>query len=298
MIDQLDNLPALLPDTLLQILETGSVTKAANSLKVSQPAVSKAIKTAEKHLGLELVRRECRPLTLTREGQLIAEYAKHSQKEKEKLIQKLRQATKEGSGRVKIASFGASATTHILPRFISNLKKLKPLINVEVLEFNDEQALLALKDGQVDFAIIADKEYPDLDIIPIVTDRLVALVNTEDPLANALQLSAYDLCQRDFILTKGGSAPLVEEWFKRSNTHIVAKHKALQLTSILAMIRANLGVSIVAELSIPQLHNDVSVIPLTPEYPRHICVAKLHGGFASNSAKLTWQYFKEFAARK
>ncbi len=90
MIDKLDSIPTLVPKLLLQLLEMGSITDAASILGVSQPAASKALRRAEQQIGIELLRRDSRPLLLTTEGKLIAEYARHQQQQEEMLLQHLR----------------------------------------------------------------------------------------------------------------------------------------------------------------------------------------------------------------
>lgn len=291
MIDKLDSIPTLVPKLLLQLLEMGSITDAASILGVSQPAASKALRRAEQQIGIELLRRNSRPLLLTTEGKLIAEYARQQQLQEETLIQRLRLIKKDGAGLIRVASFGASASTHILPKFIHAIGQKQPQIRVEVYEYTDEEALSALREGRVDFAVIVDKEHLDLDIIPVTTDRLVALVHEDDPLSKKSALSAECVLDRDFILTKGGSEALIKEWFSSSNAHLKVKHTAVQLTSILALIRAGLGVSIVAELAVPESHPNISVIPLMPEHPRRICIAKRSGSFSSNAARCAWKHF-------
>jgi len=102
MIDELNDIPALVPKLLVQLASLGSITQAATALNVSQPAASKAIRNAELRLGVALIRRDNRPLELTQEGQLIAEYAKQQQEKEDALIQQLRQIKKEGAGTIKI----------------------------------------------------------------------------------------------------------------------------------------------------------------------------------------------------
>ena len=292
MIDELNDIPALVPKLLVQLASLGSITQAATALNVSQPAASKAIRNAELRLGVELIRRDNRPLELTQEGQLIAEYAKQQAEKEDALIQQLRQIKKEGAGTIKIASFGASASTHILPNFIQRISQSFPNIKIEIYEYTDEGALSALREGRVDFAIIVDKQALDLDIIPVMTDRLVALVNENDTLSKQPTLSVEEVMSRDFILTKGGSEALIREWFYLSNASLKAKHTAVQLTSILALIRAGLGISIVAELAVPDSHPNIKVIPLIPEHPRPICVARKAGSFSSHAAKSAWRCFE------
>ena len=292
-IDRIDDIPSLVPKLLVDLMESGSITNAASALGVSQPAASKALKSAEHLLGTALVMRDRRPLSLTAEGKLIADYALQQLQKEQLLIRQLDAIKKSGAGLIRIASFGASASTHILPRYTRAIYRVFPNLRVEILEFNDDEALSALKEGRVDFAIVLDREDLDLDFIHIENDCLVALVHKNDPLANKDKLKSEDIIDRDFILTKGGSEPLIKEWFGCLYSRLKIQHTAVQLTSILALVRAGLGISIVAALAVPESHPDVCVVPISPEYPRQICLAKRSGGFYSYAARCVWEYLEK-----
>ncbi|WP_197275910.1 LysR family transcriptional regulator substrate-binding protein [Vibrio coralliirubri] len=186
-----------------------------------------------------------------------------------------------------MASFGASASTHVLPNLIHAISQHLPQIKIEIIEFTDEGALLALREGRVDFAIAVDKEYLDLESIPILTDRMVALVHEDYPYIPVASFVGFGYRRPRFYLSKGGSEALIREWFKLSKSRLREKHTIVQLTSILALIRAGLGVSIVAELAVPESYPSVN------EYPRNICVAKRSGCFSSNAARLTWDFLSK-----
>ncbi|MDB4837989.1 hypothetical protein OAH87_05930 [Marinomonas sp.] len=51
--------------------------------------------------------------------------------------------------------------------------------------------------------------------------------------------------------------------------------------------------NIVAERAMPEFHDQLNIIHLTPEYPRHICLAKREGYFTSNAAKMVWRYLEK-----
>ena len=94
--------------------------------------------------------------------------------------------------------------------------------------------------------------------------------------------------EREGATAKGGSEPLVRAWFARTGHEPSVRHNIQQITSILAMVRTGMGVSVIAEMAVPDTHAGVAVIPLTPEQPRVICLARRHGSFASHAAELLW----------
>lgn len=284
----LDAIPTSALRLLLALEECGSLTEAARRCGISQPAASKAIARMEEQTALALIRRDHRPVSLTAEGSILADYARYQNEITHDLKQRLLEVKNQGSGLVRIASFGASASTHILPNLIANARQSRPMLQVEISESTDQLSLQTLREGRADFAISVEEQLPGFEMISLARDRLVALVGADDHLARAERLDAEMMLKRDFILTKGGSEPLVRAWFAKAGLVPGVKHNIQQITSILAMVRAGMGVSIIAEMAVPSSHEGVAIIPLFPEMPRKINLVRKEGSFASRAAELFW----------
>lgn len=282
---------ALLPE----LQQSGNLTLAAQRLGVSQPAASKALAKAEDGLGVTLLRRDQRPLQLTREGRLLAEHAVQRAGMDAVLERRMEVIRRQGAGLVRIASFGASSSTRILPPLLMRLRQHLPEVEIELVETTDAEARQALRDGLVDFATLAGSEDLDLDYIPLAQDRLVALLPETHALASRQVVSVADLEAEEFVMTKGGSEPLVRDWFRQGGAVPNVRHSAFQLTSILSMVRAGFGVSVVAELAVPESHPQVTVVPLLPEKRREIFLCRTQTSFASRAAERFWQVFDEMA---
>lgn len=281
---------------LLPLLEQlGNFSEAARALNVSQPAASKAIARAEEVCGLALVVRGRRPAALTAEGRILAEHAVRQDELAQHTARRLQESRAHGSGIVRISSFGASASTHILPGLVAAVARRRAAVLVEITERTDEPALQSLRDGLVDFAIVVENDEPDLELMPLARDRLVALIRAKDPLAQRATLDAKTLAAPPFVLSKGGSEPLIRAWFARSGHEPSIRHAIQQITSILAMVRAGMGVAIIAEMAVPETHAGVAVVPLSPGFPRTICLARRVGGFASHAAEIVWHTAAERA---
>ncbi len=284
------DLPLAMVRALRIIEETGSVSEAARALGISQPAVSKGIAQLEKRFGLDLLIRGARPLGLTEEGQALAAFARQADLLQDKALRHLQDVRRDKIGTVRLGSFGSSASFHILPRLLGAFGRKFPGVDVEILEFPDADLETVLRNGGVDAAILADPHKADLDILPLVSDELVALVRDDHPLAVRSTVRAEDLCQDPFILTKGGSAPLVEKWFAAAGQTPKVAHTILQVNSILALVKAGLGVSIIAKLALPSEPVGVKVLPLTPTAPRSIILARIDKAPRSRAAQTLWQF--------
>ena len=292
--NMISELPTLAPRLLLELKKYGHLTDASRILGVSQPAASKALKRSESILGVALIERNIRPLKLTIEGEMVAEFAQKKLDLETALEQRLKDIKSSGASTIRIASFGASSSTHLLPKIVEKLRVYLPALEVSILELNDREAVSALNDGLVDFATIIQDDDNHLTCLPLKNDRLVALVPMNSPLTKHQSLSAQVLSQENFIMTKGGSEKLIRTWYARNGCEPKVKHTAVQLTSILGMIRAGMGVSIIAEMAVPESHPDVAVIALSPEQPRIICIAKHDKDFNSHTAERVWQLLQRF----
>lgn len=284
------DIPLSVARALALIRSLGSVSEAARHLGVSQPAVSKGITQLEHSLGTPLLRRGSRPLGLTEEGVVVADYAQRADLLQNQVLTHLEDTKTNRTGTVRLGSFGSSASFQILPRTLSDFARTCPGISVEILEFPDAELEQALEDGIVDLAIMSLPEADTLEIASVAGDRLVGLVGDTHPLAGCRRVTPEEMAGYPFILTKGGSAPLVERWFAAAGVVPKVAHTILQVNSILALVEANLGISIIAELALPKKQGRYRVLKLTPDAPRSFGFVRKPGTARSHAAERFWRF--------
>lgn len=288
------DLPLTVVRGLSLIRDGHGISDAARALGVSQPALSKGIADLEKKHGMHFLRRGLRPLELTTEGTCLALYADKMDHLLETVARDLDDARCNRSGLVRIGSFGASASTHLLPDALGVFSRLHPSITVEIRESTDADVLDAVHEGRVDFAVITEPGGDDLDYIPIASDQLMALVPAGHDAADKDALTAGDFDGQPFVLTKGGSAPLVLDWFTAAGRKPHVAHHVLQISSIVACVRAGLGLSIIAELAVPASIPGVIARPLLPAAKRWIVFAHPRAGLRSHAADMFWNFCQSY----
>ena len=284
------DLPLTVARALDLIGRTGSVSGAAQTLGITQPAVSKGIAQLEARLGLSLLKRGSRPLTLTEEGEALARFARQADLAQAQALGALEDARTNRSGTVRLGSFGSSASFHILPKTLAAFARKHSGIFVEVLEYPDDELRKMLQDGVVDVAILSAAEADLFDVLPIMSDTLVALLPLHHPLAARPHLTASDLAGDPFILTKGGSGPLVDQWFAQAGVAPRVAHSILQVNSIVALVQAGLGVSVIAERALPDVSSKCRVLPLDPVAPRRIVFARSGKAFRAQAVDTFWRF--------
>lgn len=288
----LDGIPSLALRALPVIQTLQSVSDAASSLGVSQPAVSRAIKTLENHLGVPVLRRGRWPMTLTDEGKRLAELARRQAILMDDALKDIEDARRLRTGTVHIGSIGASASTRILPDLIVGFSKLYPDANIEVREIADVDIPQALQDGVVDVALLVEPEDETFEMVFIATDHLIALMPERGTFLQK-DVTADWLSKHPFVMTKGGSEPLVRRWFAQSGHVPDVRHEALQISSILAFVRAGLGMSVIAELALPDNIEGIRLARLSPPATRQVVLARARSTPRTPAADVFWGFVEK-----
>jgi len=285
--------PSLTALRALKSLDTtGSVSRTAQELGLTQSAVSRSIANLEKAYGLRFFRRDVRPLELTEEGQIAVSHAIEIEKSVFVLGERLEAYRRNKAGSVRIGSFGASASTHLLPELLKDFNKYYPKIELSIQEDPDQDALQALQENRVDVAVIRDPG-ENFDTITLTNDRLVALIPENEKLALSENITQTMLADKPFIFSLGGSGPAILKWFDRVDIEPLISHRIHQTFSILAMVRAGLGYSIVSSLSIPKEIEGIKLLPLNPISEFRVVLARKPIEPRSKAAGLFWDYIEK-----
>lgn len=201
----------------VRIVETGSLTKAAEKLYISQPSLSQYLKRLENSLGVELFDRGTLPLRLSFAGERYYQYALQMMKLEENMRRELQDIKNQESGllRLGVALWrGACLLPDVFPYFHEHY----PGIRVELMEGRTSQLVSALTNDKIDIAIMnlpALMNYSTLTCETIFEEPILLAAPTGHPcvqqaLANGTYRYSYPTATLDLvkeiplILTKPG----------------------------------------------------------------------------------------------
>ena len=136
---------------ILAIAKHGNITKAAESLYVGQPTLSKFLMSLEEELGLKLFRRVGNRYVLTHAGERYVEKASQILSLKGDLDAEMADILKRGVGELSVA-FASMRCTYMLPCSLPAFHRMHPNVKVKVFEGNSEENDRRLLDGQVEVA--------------------------------------------------------------------------------------------------------------------------------------------------
>lgn len=191
-----------------------NMTRAAQRLLVSQPALSRQIADLEDELGVKLFNRQPRHLTLTPAGQYLYEQAKEILTLASKTKSNL-QSSAVISGDLTIAA-GESFAMQRLMNIVSNIIRDYPTVKIHILSGDYEFAERRLNTGAVDFAVIIGNlpldNYASLQLAE--KDTWGVLMTKDDPLAKKSAITAEDLVGRNVLNSQQAeNRKYFDSWF-------------------------------------------------------------------------------------
>ena len=253
-----------------------SFTLAAQHLNITQSAVSHALKSLEKHWAVRLMIREQNQIELTQIGQQLLLHAKEVLNTAQMMQQQVKASHGIQQGTLRIGSFGASASIHLLPELLKAYRIRYPHIEIFIEEGTDLEVSQWIQERQIDvgFAVLPR---PHLITYPLLQDIFIALIPKSYPVSEKIALNIQDLQDYPFIMTKAGSQTHVEQLLRQYHIQPKIQYQLSQLLTILNMVNLQEGIAIVADMSMSagllRLHPNVVKRPLIPNTQRQIGLA-------------------------
>lgn len=237
------------------IADKGSFSKAAETLHLSQPAVSLAIQALEQQYGTKLLQRNTRGATLTEAGKVLYDYACRLLELYEAAEQALQEYNRTPRGRLAV---GASTIVgdYILPRLGGVFVNQYPEIQLTVEIANTQEIIHRLQEQALEIALVEfPVNNPGVVAQPFMEDELVVIAGPCHPWANRRRISLEELRNEPFIVREEGSGTrkLLEERLAACGTSL--KDFAVRLTlgsnqAIKEAVQAGLGVAIMSQWAV------------------------------------------------
>ena len=246
-------------DRRLQVFHTVarllSFTKAAETLHMTQPAVTFQIRQLEEFFNTRLFDRTHNRISLTAAGEQVFEYADKIVSLYSKMENSVREMTEDVSG---ILIIGASTTIaeYMLPRLLGEFKKLHPAINIRLKISNSLGIVHMVEDNSIDVGII-ESPISNKNLVVEVCwyDKLVFISLPQHPLAKKAAVSAQDMLGLPFVCREEGSGTreFICEYLEKNNMQLDDLNLNLEVgnpEAVKSAVEAGLGVSIVSEATV------------------------------------------------
>ena len=229
--------------TLAEELHFG---RAAGRLHLAQPALSARLRALERDLGVDLFARSTRTVALTRAGEAFLPEAMAALAHADAAAHAARDASEAGT-LLKVAGID-SATAGLLPGIVRRFRRGHD-VEVRIEEMLSAPALYALEHRAADLAFSRNPGDPSaFDARRVLREPLVCVLPAEDPLAARDAVRLEDIAPRRLVLPTRAHRPLlaatVEAWFAAGGHGMRLAQAANERHMIVAMVAADLGLSI------------------------------------------------------
>lgn len=285
------------------VAELGNFRRAAEAVHISQPAFSRRIDKLEQALGVRLLERTTRRVSLTAVGRDFARKVEQLLDELDHTLLGIRGLAATRMGEVTIACV-PSTVYYFLSQVIRRYHESYPKIRVKIFDASANDVLAAVARGEADFGLnFMGSQEPDIEFKPLLEERFVAACRRDHPLARQRKTTWRELAQYDFISVakSSGNRLLLDQALAHVSGQPRAIYVTQHVTTMLGLVEAGLGVAAVPSLAMPQSEHPllVSVALSDPVVTRRVGLIKRKGRTLSPSAQQLYDFLLEMKpARK
>jgi LysR family hydrogen peroxide-inducible transcriptional activator len=234
------------------IADTGNFSRAAERCQVAQPSLSQQVLKLEEELGTKLFDRLGRSIRLTEAGRAFIPRARTILEQMEAARSSAADQNTDFRGSVAVGVIPTVAP-YLIPSYAARFAKRYPDAKLRIVEETTSVLVAGLRDLSLDVAILAlPLRHKELALFPIRTEPLFAALSTDHPRASAKSLALKDLRGESFVMLRDGHCfrDLSIDTCTRARItpHIV--FESGQFSSLLGMVAAGVGVSLVPEMAI------------------------------------------------
>lgn len=274
---------------VVEVARSKSFTKAAETLHISQPTVSKTIRNLENELGIEIFVRDNKQVELTDSGHVIYTHARHILHSFDNLTSELSDLTRLKRGRIRIG-LPPMVGAKFFPGVMSSFRERYPGIMLEMVEDGSKKIEAGVEDGTLDAgAVLMPAGGETLESFPFVNEKLKLVVHPSHPLSGRKQAALAELAEEsiisfreDFALHDRIIAACVSVGFQPK-----VLYESSQWDFISEMVAANLGVAMLPETICASLdpHRVRAISLVAPEIPWQVAIIWRKEGYLSFAAR-------------
>ncbi|HVI59669.1 MAG TPA: LysR family transcriptional regulator [Luteimonas sp.] len=234
-----------------QTARLGSVSRAAEALFLSQPAVTQQLQALEREMGARLFERSGRRLVPTREGEMLYELARPLVEGIDGLDAAFREQVRGlDAGELHVAA-GSSTILYLLPRIVEAFRAAQPDVRLILHNVTGAGGLDLLRSDEVDLAVGSMLDVPaDLDYAPVYRFDPMLITPPDHPLATRRELALGDLSPYGLILPprRLTTYRLVDLVFQKSRVPYTVALEVGGWEVIKQYVAMGLGISIVTAI--------------------------------------------------
>jgi DNA-binding transcriptional LysR family regulator len=238
-------------EAFAEIARLASVSRAAEELHLTQPALTARLQSLEGDLEVELFVRSRRGMALTDAGRALLPYAQRAIAQVVDGRRALEQLRTGKTGELLIGAAPA-VSTYLLPNLLRSFQGTHPNVRIGVRTGHTEEVLEMVLRHEVDIGVGRPVRHPDAALIPVFDDELILVAAAGHPFARRGQVRVRELADERLILFDRASSyyELTSSLVRQAG---VVPESVIELDNVEAakkMVLAGLGVALLPRMAL------------------------------------------------
>jgi DNA-binding transcriptional LysR family regulator len=279
------------------VAQMSSFRKAAESIHISQPALSRRIDKLEEALGVRLLDRNTRSVSVTSVGREFLRTVDELLDNLDGSILAIRGTTATYTSSVTVACV-PSTVYYFLSEALRRFGERYPKIRVKIFDASANDALAAVVGGVADIGLnFVGSQEPEIHFAPLRIERFVLACRKDHPLAKRKSVSWSELTNQTYISVsqRSGNRVLIDQALGELPFRPTPVYETQHVTTALGLVEAGLGVAVVPSLAMPNReHLLLASVPLeAPVVSRTVGLIRHRGRSLSPAASQLYDFFLE-----
>lgn len=249
----------------LEIANCGGFTKAAEKLYIAQSALSTAIKNLEDELGTELFSRKNKRVTLTPEGELLAEHAVRILRMMDRAHQEIGDMKNLMKGEVRVG-LTPMLSSFFFPKIIASFKRKYPNMRLSIIGDSARNLRRRIENGELDIGVIVGDAPESLDSHSILREEIIACVSKNHRFAGNRTMPLKDLLNEPLLLFGNGYSirEIIDEAARREGMTITPAAESNLFSLLRSLAKEELGVAFLLKMAVIN-DSDITAVSCSPQ---------------------------------
>jgi LysR family transcriptional regulator, benzoate and cis,cis-muconate-responsive activator of ben and cat genes len=260
------------------VAEEGNISRAAQKIFLTQPALSRQIKALEEEIGQCLLERQAHSIRLTPAGEALLGEARELLQHADQVLERVRAAGQSVRLRV---GYAPSLASGLLSGAVENFAQKHPDARVELFDLSTKEMLTGLENDTLDVALTVGQEGDrrGLKWTPLVRVSWQLAVNRQHSLARCSSITPEDVARESLLVFCQRDYPeywaVITSWLREHRQRPAIAGEYDGVNSLLAAVESGLGVALVTTSSARLVPERVRLKALSAA-PKPLCIAAVH----------------------
>ncbi|MEX2184323.1 MAG: LysR family transcriptional regulator [Chloroflexota bacterium] len=238
-------------EAFLEIARRGNLSRAAEALHVTQPAVTARLQALESEVGSALFRRGRRGMSLTDAGRAFLPYAERAMLALDEGASLVRGLAHGGTGELVLGAAPA-VSTYVLPALLVRFTDRHPRVRLVVRTGHSEEILEMALRREIDLGLVRELRHPDIESRPLYEDELLLVVHPSHPFAERGRIAVEEIGGARLILFDRTSSyyDLTNAYFRQAGVVPDGVMELDNIDSAKQMVGQGLGIALLPHTAV------------------------------------------------